>query len=314
MDAEKKLGANRYWLVVAVILLALFIAVLYLLPGMQGEKPQPPKEEEKITLDQFMATLQGAPIISVVQDLRDVPDSESKQAVQACSVNLARSLGTLGKNVTNYAYAENEICYTSTGEAKTVPECEQEISRTYALIVSYGTASTTMYRDRTLIATNKYYGDACVISFEITEETINVTLPEVDPNATAKTANLTAEQILGTCAPASLCNMTNETEYNECMYSIAYSTDKNAGCCFGISNASRRDECIRQTAGRRHGKNEDYCQFVQSQFERDFCYFIYCVDLIYPPYCEKMANATARETCNSEALAAAEKILNSGTE
>ncbi|MDO8340033.1 MAG: hypothetical protein Q7T16_05235 [Candidatus Burarchaeum sp.] len=311
MDAEKSPGTNRYWIGIAIVLLAVFIVMLYVLPGMQAAKPQPPKEEAQITLDQFKATLQGASLISVVQDLRNVPDAESKQAVQSCSVNLASSLGTIGKNVSNYAYSDGDICFTYTGAEKTVSECEQEINKTYALIVTYGTASTTLYRDHASIATNKYYGGNCALSFETIEETANITLPEVNPNATANVANLTAAQIFENCAPAYLCaNMTEAEQYNECLYTIAYSTDKNAACCFGISSATRKDECIFDTADRgRHGKNEDYCQFVQTPKDRDFCYFIYGVSLIYPPYCEKIGNATEKDTCNSEALARAATAL-----
>ncbi|MCK4715159.1 MAG: hypothetical protein KAT35_06265 [Candidatus Aenigmarchaeota archaeon] len=301
--ADSKPGADWTQLAIAAAVLVLLLAAVYLLPPMLEEKEEPPQEEEPISLEEFMATVQAAPEIAIVQDLRNIPDLASRKAVQDCAVNLsmsiAMSFGTENKKISNYVYDVDDVCYYSEANElmnKSIAECEQLLNNTYALFVAYGSASSTFYRNWALIYTNKYYGSAC---------SIGVQAPPVEPEPIIISPNVTADtpapdEIFLNCSMRNYCESLGPHEEQSCLEAAAMQITGDPRCCFGIQNITIRDSCIEGLAGMLHGFDEDYCQFVSSDDLRDSCYFEYGTTYYHEPYCENIVNPLLKEECLQE--------------
>jgi len=300
--ANSKAGVDWQQLGMAAGVLIILLAAFYFLPSLQGEKPPPAEPPEvPITQEQFEATLQGASSIAIIMDVRG-GDNASKDAILQCGVNLARNMGELGKDVVSYSYGDGDICFTYEGEEMGVEACEQEFEGTYALIVSYGSASTTFYADRALISTNEYYGSACSIVPAPTPVE-----PEpivISPNVTAETAVRTPEGIYATCSVYNYCSTLEPAEEASCVKSAALNIAGDPTCCFGLTNLTERDDCITSTAGNLHGVGEDYCQFVSEQWKIDVCYYNYAVGWNHYPYCEPILNSSLKAECYVEMASA----------
>ncbi len=170
------------------------------------------------------------------------------------------------------------------------------MGRGYRFIIGYGPGSTKMYGNRTVILTNEYSGSACTIGIEQAVEPPNP-WELVDPNATAKTANMSFGEIFSGCLARDVCANKTSDEADACLRSVALSVGGDAHCCFGLSTAESTNSCILTTAGQSHGISEDYCQFLPSQPERDECYFAYGDNYYYYGYCTKIANSSMKDDC-----------------
>ncbi|RLG19873.1 hypothetical protein DRN67_01520 [Candidatus Micrarchaeota archaeon] len=308
MESDSK--AQIPHLAVATLLLILLVAAVYFLPQLQeAVQPQPPEEEQELSFEEFEDIIQNAEVISIVQDLRGAPENASRKAIQDCAVNLALSVGTLmaelgrelqvGVDLKTYSFDKGDVCYAYDSSIKTVQECEAEINGTYALIVKYGSASTTFYRTRTVITTNKYYGSACFITVQPPE--VEPEPVEIEPNTTIDTSNLTVDEIYQLCTYRDYCaSLGAGSAEQECLRAAGTDLSGDPRCCFGVHNHTVRDRCIESGAAVLHGVGEDYCQFINSDEIRDSCYYRYGTIYEHAEYCEFIQNATLKEECLAE--------------
>jgi len=298
MHSEKKPErTSRLQIAFLLLVVLAFAAFLFIKPGGTGiVPPQPPAAEQAIDMDQFQATVLGSPRIIVVMDLRDSPTQNSSNTIMQCGVNLAFSLSQLNKTIESYAYDKAGLCYSSAGVNESVAGCERAMGRGYRFLIGYGPGSTTMYGNRTIILTNEYFGSSCSIGIEQTVE------PEppwklVDPNATAKTANMSFDEIFSGCLARDVCTA-NKTadEADSCLRGYALTIGGDAHCCFGLSTNESMNACILATAGQSHGIKADYCQFLPLP-QRDECYFEYGTNYLYFAYCDRIMNSSMKSDC-----------------
>jgi hypothetical protein len=290
--------ANRLQIAVLVLIVAIFIAFMLLVPGAGKPPATPAPAEQTISSDQFEATVLGSPRMVIVMDLRNSPSQNSSNAIMQCGINLAFSIAQLNKTIDSYAYDQAGRCYSSSGINGSIADCERQMPAAYRFVVSYGPGSTAMYRNRTLISTNEFYGSACSIGIQ---QSAPSTPPWeiVDPNATAKTANKTQDQIFSQCLARDACtaNETLPDVADACLRSYALTLGGDAHCCFGLSTAEGRNSCLLSTAGITHGAFEDYCQFLPSAGDRDTCYFRYGENYLYFDYCNRIVNSSMKSDC-----------------
>ncbi|MFA6035536.1 MAG: hypothetical protein WC759_01105 [Candidatus Micrarchaeia archaeon] len=293
--------ANRLQIAALVLIVAIFIAFMLLVPGAGKAPVTPEPEEQQISSEQFEATVLGSQRIVIVMDLRDSPSQNSSNAIMQCGINLAFSISQLNKTIDSYAYDRSNWCYSASGINSSIAECERLMPSAYRFVVGYGAGSTAMYRNRTLISTNEHYGSACSISIE---QSVSPEPPWllVDPNATAKTANKTQDQIFSECLAREACTADNAVPEiaDACLRSYALTIGGDPHCCFGMSTADGRNSCILSTAGITHGISADYCQFLPSEADRDACYLRYGENYLYFAYCDRITNSSMKATCIAE--------------
>lgn len=112
------------------------------------------------------------------------------------------------------------------------------------------------------------------------------------------------EQLLGTCNKYEACMKISTSEKQEDCFYIAGTVsapDRQKGCCFGVSNLSRRDECIlKALTGSIYllGERRDLCQYLTTvnQSTIDNCYEEYA-KLLGSEWCDKIQNVSLRDEC-----------------
>jgi hypothetical protein len=151
LDAKLALG-------ILVVILVAAAAYVY---TQQGEK--------ELSLSEFRSLLNSTQNITVVQDLRSVPegDSTARQNLQNCGVQTVFIFSYLGKNVTSYAY-EGSTCVGGSNSGNHTPaECDSEIGAEgrYAIVISYGTEDKTkFYASHAAYAGDSAFLADCAIS------------------------------------------------------------------------------------------------------------------------------------------------------
>lgn len=295
MPKEKKPErASRMQIAALALIVVVFVAYVLLFSGGSQAPVVPEPKEQQISMEQFESTVLGSPGIVIVMDLRDSPGQNSSNAILQCGVNLAFSLSQLNKTIGSYAYDPAGACYSSDGNYS-VPECEGMMGPGYRFIVGYGPGATKMYRNRTLISTSEFYGSACEIKI-LTAAEPKPPWELVDPNATAKTANMSFGEIYAGCLAREVCSEKTPDEADACLRAYAVTVGGDPHCCFGLSTPEGMNECILSTAGQSHGISADYCQFLP-QPSLDECYYEYGTNYFYYAYCNRITNSSLKSDC-----------------
>lgn len=152
MALEKRTQDAILLFLLAVVLL---LAVLFFLKNQNGE----------ITPEEFLKSVSSSEKFVLVQDLRGANNVEQRRAVINCGIDLAGSLGLLGKEPENIKIAayEGETCIIENRTAS-IAECESQKWGAVAFNIKYGQEGTKFYPNRAEIEVSPIYGGRCLIA------------------------------------------------------------------------------------------------------------------------------------------------------
>ncbi|PIN83998.1 hypothetical protein COV61_01465, partial [Candidatus Micrarchaeota archaeon CG11_big_fil_rev_8_21_14_0_20_47_5] len=122
-------------------------------------------QDNEITTEEFLKSVESSEKFVLVQDLRGAENTEQRRAVINCGIDLAGSLGLLGKEPENIKIAayEGENCIIE-NRTTSIAECEPLKWGAIAFNVKYGQEGTKFYPNRAEIEVSPIYGGRCLIS------------------------------------------------------------------------------------------------------------------------------------------------------
>jgi hypothetical protein len=121
--------------------------------------------EQTISLSDFKQELNSTSIISIVMDTRN---STSSGAVMQCGVDIAGSLGAIGKynalGNRTFVYEGDQCVYSAVNSS--IKECESLVSNSTVFYIRYNPSknSTLFYRSKAVIEGDNGFLTDCVLS------------------------------------------------------------------------------------------------------------------------------------------------------
>ncbi|VVB66750.1 Uncharacterised protein [Candidatus Gugararchaeum adminiculabundum] len=137
--------------------------------GMNNSTPPvvvPPEPAYDVRNDvpaDFESALINASTVAVVMDLRN-SNSAGNAAIIKCAAEVAKSMGSAGKNVSNYAYEGNRCIHGDTALNETVADCENSMNADFKFIFVYGDIKTSFGNSSATISVNGAYNGTCEIN------------------------------------------------------------------------------------------------------------------------------------------------------
>jgi hypothetical protein len=121
-----------------------------------------PQEEKEIAMPQFISKMNSTTDVSTLMHFG--ADTSQNRLVINCTIGLARSLGSLGKKVSNYAF-ENNYCVTPEVSNSTPAECYKAMGQTYRFDIKYGPPGTKFFERHAEIYVDETFQQECGIGF-----------------------------------------------------------------------------------------------------------------------------------------------------